>query len=285
MTEPLISVLMTAFNREKYIAMAIESVLAQKFTDFELIIVDDVSQDSTLAIAKGYQNDPRVRIHANQRNLGDYPNRNRAAGLARGRYLKYLDADDEMYFHCLDVMAECMKRFPEAALGLESEFEHGWQQPFPFVLSPAEAFREHFLNRGILSQGPTSIILPTEVFREFGGFLTERHVGDTDFLLRVAGKRPVVLCGCGLTWWRQHSEQEFRRGLLRGEVTARRFQIDSNALRDGVCPLAPDERLAALRRVRRKHWRRIASALAHGRLNLALSLSIQARPDRRTVVR
>ena|SRR5674476_1029541 len=91
MLHPAVSVLMTAYNREKYIAEAIESVLAQTFTDFELVVVDDGSKDHTVDIARRYSKDPRVSVHINEKNLGDYPNRNRAASLARGRYLKYLD--------------------------------------------------------------------------------------------------------------------------------------------------------------------------------------------------
>ncbi|HEV2714429.1 MAG TPA: glycosyltransferase family A protein, partial [Terriglobales bacterium] len=97
MATPLVSVLMTAYNREKYIAEAIESVLASNFKDFELIIVDDCSKDRTAEIARRYTSDSRVQVHVNEKNLGDYPNRNRAASLARGKYLKYLDSDDVIY--------------------------------------------------------------------------------------------------------------------------------------------------------------------------------------------
>ena len=55
MEQPLVSVLMTAYNREKYIAEAIESVLASTCKNFELIIVDDCSADNTVAIARGYE--------------------------------------------------------------------------------------------------------------------------------------------------------------------------------------------------------------------------------------
>ena len=54
-SQPLVSILMTAYNREKYIAEAIESVLASTYKNFELIIVDDCSKDGTVAIAKTYQ--------------------------------------------------------------------------------------------------------------------------------------------------------------------------------------------------------------------------------------
>lgn len=92
MNPPLVSILMTAYNREKYIAEAIESVLASTYTNFELIIVDDCSADRTLEIAKSYEEkDKRIKIYINEKNLGDYPNRNKAASLAKGVYLKYLE--------------------------------------------------------------------------------------------------------------------------------------------------------------------------------------------------
>ena len=63
---PLVSVLMTAYNREKYIAEAIESVLASTYTNFELIIVDDCSTDKTVEIAKSYEvKDNRIKVYIN----------------------------------------------------------------------------------------------------------------------------------------------------------------------------------------------------------------------------
>ena len=87
----LVSVLMTSYNREKYIAEAIESVLASSYTNFELIIVDDHSADNSFTIAKEFEKkDSRVRVFKNEKNLGDYPNRKYAASLATGKYLKFV---------------------------------------------------------------------------------------------------------------------------------------------------------------------------------------------------
>src|SRR5258708_6892254 len=81
---PLISVLMTSYNREDFISEAVESVLAQTCGNFELIVSDDCSTDRTLDIVRSYASkDSRIRISVNERNLGDYRNRNRAASLAR----------------------------------------------------------------------------------------------------------------------------------------------------------------------------------------------------------
>jgi glycosyltransferase involved in cell wall biosynthesis len=73
---PLVSVLMTAYNREKYIADAISSVLNSTYKNFELIIVDDGSKDATVQIAKQFEaKDERVTVYQNEKNLGDYNNR------------------------------------------------------------------------------------------------------------------------------------------------------------------------------------------------------------------
>ena len=126
---PLVSVVMTAYNRERYVGAAIESVLAQTFADFELIVVDDGSVDRTVEVARQYEDDPRLRIVLNERNLGDYPNRNRAAALARGRFLKYHDSDDVMYPHCLSTMVGPLdaERRAGCLVGRRELGELGWR--------------------------------------------------------------------------------------------------------------------------------------------------------------
>jgi len=98
MTRFKVSILTTVYNREKHLAACINSVLACSYQDWELIIVDDVSTDASVAIAKSYeQKDARIKVYVNDKNLGDYPNRNKAASYAKGKYIKYLDADDIIY--------------------------------------------------------------------------------------------------------------------------------------------------------------------------------------------
>lgn len=85
---------MPAFNREKFIAESIRSVLAQSFTDYELIVIDDGSTDRTIEIASKFKSDPRIRIVKNEKNLGIPLTRNKALSLARGKYIAPLDSDD-----------------------------------------------------------------------------------------------------------------------------------------------------------------------------------------------
>ncbi len=98
---PVVSVCMPVHNGARYLSEAIESILNQTFTDFELIIIDDASPDATHEIASTFR-DPRLRVYRNDRNLGPEGNWNRALEMARGRYIKVLPGDDTLYPECLE---------------------------------------------------------------------------------------------------------------------------------------------------------------------------------------
>lgn len=92
---PLVTVVMPAYNSERFIAESIQSVLDQRFKSWELIIVDDNSRDNTVPIVQGFvQNDQRIRIIQLASNRGAAVARNVAIEAARGRYIAFLDSDD-----------------------------------------------------------------------------------------------------------------------------------------------------------------------------------------------
>lgn len=92
---PLVSVVMPAYNSEKYISEAIESVLNQTFKDFEFIIVNDGSTDNTFNIIKEYaRKDKRIKVINNKKNCGISKTRNNGIKLARGKYIATHDSDD-----------------------------------------------------------------------------------------------------------------------------------------------------------------------------------------------
>lgn len=102
---PVVSVGLPVYNGENYVGEAIESILAQSFEDFELIVSDNASTDRTPAIVGGYLSDRRVRYVRNDRNLGAPYNYARVFSLARGEYFKWAAHDDV-----------CRPRFLEACL-------------------------------------------------------------------------------------------------------------------------------------------------------------------------
>lgn len=93
MNDILVSVIMPAYNCENYIGEAIQSVLVQKVS-LELIIIDDCSADKTEEIVKSFRQDNRVIYVRNEGNMGVAASRNKGMGLARGKYIAFLDSDD-----------------------------------------------------------------------------------------------------------------------------------------------------------------------------------------------
>ena len=92
------SVIMCAYNLEKIVGTAIDSVLEEKFKNFELILVNDGSADKTLNVLKKYERkDSRVKVINNEKNIGLSASRNRAIEQAKGEYIVHLDGDDTLY--------------------------------------------------------------------------------------------------------------------------------------------------------------------------------------------
>ena len=89
----MISVVMATYNRADKIKRAIESVLAQSYSDFEFIIINDASTDNTLGIINSYH-DNRIRVISNEVNIGFVRSLNKGVGIARGKYIARIDDDD-----------------------------------------------------------------------------------------------------------------------------------------------------------------------------------------------
>lgn len=207
-SNPLVSVLMTSYNREKYIGAAIESVLASTFENFELIILDDRSKDETVLIANTYATkDSRIKVFINEKNAGDYQNRNIAASHAKGKYLKYIDADDYIYPWGLEILVKMMEQFPSAGWGLCS-LEQDEYKPFPFQLSPREAYEYEYFGPGIFHKAPLSSIIKRNVFESVRGFSGKQHLGDFELWHLLASDFPLLLMPHGIVWHRVHAEQQ-----------------------------------------------------------------------------
>lgn len=89
-----VSVIMPSYNTANYIAESVKSVIAQTYTDWELIIVDDCSTDNTDAVVAPFLTDPRIKYIKNEKNSGAAVSRNRALREAKGKWIAFLDSDD-----------------------------------------------------------------------------------------------------------------------------------------------------------------------------------------------
>lgn len=240
MNSPLVSVLMTAYNRENYLEDSIRSVLASTYHNFELIIVDDASTDNTVSLAEKFaKTDHRIKVFLNESNMGDYPNRNKAASYAKGKYLKYLDSDDIMYPHCLEVMVLSMEKFPEAGYGLCSISEK--ERPYPVCISGREAFLENFNGFGHFGRAPGSSIIKKTAFESVNGFTGERMIGDSQLWFALSMKYPLVKIQRDLVWDRVHPNQESQSAYSKKYEQLRK-KVILDALADPECPLNESEK-------------------------------------------
>ncbi len=186
--DPTISVIVAVFNGEDHIADCLDSLLAQTFSDFEVIVVDDGSTDSTPDIVGRFP-DPRLRDHRLATNRGVSHARNTAAGLARGRYLAILDADDMALPERLERQLAFMEANPEIALAgsyFRLDDDRGRST---VVHRPLE---HHDIRRALshcCAVANTTLIMRRDAFIEIGGYPeTLLHGEDYRLLASALGR-------------------------------------------------------------------------------------------------
>lgn len=205
---PLVSILMTAYNREAFIAEAIESVLNCTYSNYELIIADDASTDGTVAIANSYaKKDTRIKIYVNNTNLGQFPNRNKAASYATGKYIKYLDSDDLIYDWGLTYCVHLMEKYPNAGMGIFQASNKVDEE----YLEPDHSVNKHFFENSFLNIGPSGTILKREAFEKAGRYNENYGVpSDMYFNLKMASLFPILMLKNEFFFYREHAGQEIK---------------------------------------------------------------------------
>lgn len=237
---PKVTVLIPVYNRAEYVGDAIASVLAQTFTDFELLVIDDGSTDASAEVVEGFR-DPRLRLVRNEANLGIPTTRNKGLALVRGTYLAMLDSDDRAEPDRLARQVAFLDRNPEIALLGGNTRRLGrrrWRLKTllaPRPLAP-EAIRARLLFRCCVAQ--TTIMGRTEVLRAFG--YAEAFAASQDFELfaRLAEAHSIANLPNVLVQYRQHAGQMSRR---REIVTETQLAILGRQLeRLGIAPDADE---------------------------------------------
>lgn len=233
--EPLISVLMTAYNREKYIAEAIESVLASTYNNFELIIVDDASTDRTVEIAREYEKkDARIRVCVNEKNLGQFPNRNKASEYAKGEFIYYADSDDTLLPDGLEKLIHAMNQFPESGFGMYNN-----QVKEVTLIESKEGVYNHFFKKPFLIIGPVGTILRRKFFEKIGKYPTVFGIpGDMYFDLKACCASSVILMPFQFINYRIHQDQELSN---KYDYLYNNYKYLNAALTDLPLPLSTKE--------------------------------------------
>lgn len=187
----MISVVIPLYNKEDEVARAINSVLSQTFTDFELIIVDDGSTDTSLAIAKSFS-DRRISV-LNKQNGGVSSARNHGIKHAKNDLVALLDGDDWWARDFLITLYQLSKKYPDASIygcqyvQVNSQNEIMRLNRFPDI---KEGYFE--LYNHLFAINSSSVLLRKKVFEKYGYFDEKlTHGEDTDMWIRISIKSKV----------------------------------------------------------------------------------------------
>lgn len=239
--QPLFTVATVTYNSGKWVSQAIDSILCSSFSDFELLIADDCSTDDTWSIVQQY-NDPRVKAWRNDRNKGEYPNRNTVLNKAKGRFIIFIDGDDILYKDALARFASYLDEFPSAK-GVWGVYPVYFDfVVLPYLFGPEQLTRLNFLsNYPITVVGFAETLFSVDALLEIGGFDERFAIGDTYIKRKFALHYPVLIATAGFAYWRQYPEQASNRVRSFYKQLIENYQIDRELLWSGELPLSNEE--------------------------------------------
>ena len=206
---PLVSVIMPAYNSERFIREAIDSILSQRFEQFELIVVDDGSTDQTVPIIRSYQ-DPRLRL-IRQAHQYTAAATNRAIQEARGRFILGVDSDDKIEPNYLGQLVETARAYPDfdyyypeifKLMDADGRFqEPSWRYRDFEEASILPAF---LFTRGFLPIPHPGALKRRAMFERTGLYRDQRNLIDFEFMTRnalnIRFKRAVNAVGYCYRW-------------------------------------------------------------------------------------
>ncbi|MCJ7617299.1 MAG: glycosyltransferase [Desulfobacterales bacterium] len=230
---PLVSIIIPTYNRGWTLKEAIDSVLAQDFTDFELIVADDGSNDNTQDILNSYKEDIIV-LH--QGNKGVSAARNRGIASASGQYIAFLDSDDLWLPQKLSTQVDFFNTNPEALI---CQTEEKWIRNGIFA-NPKKRHRK--LSGDIFEQSlylclvsPSAVMMKRSLFEKTGIFDESLPAcEDYDMWLRVSCRYPVFLIDTPLIIKRGGHDDQLSRtsGQDRYRIQSLKKIIESKLLTD-----------------------------------------------------
>jgi glycosyltransferase involved in cell wall biosynthesis len=218
---PRVTVCVPVFNCEETIDPCLASVLAQSYDDFECLVVDNASTDSTFERVMAHT-DSRIRAVRNAENIGPNPNHNRCIQLAKGDLIQFLHSDDLLLPDCL---RRLVPTFDEPRVGLAfaprriEPPDTGWATTYGNLHTPLEPLDRvnngmdivrQYVNEG--SSGnwigePTSVMVRRSLLLEVGGFSPElRYSDDMELWLRILARSDAAWVDIELSVRRQNEE-------------------------------------------------------------------------------
>ncbi len=214
--EPMVTVLTTVYNGERYLRECIESVLNQTYRNWEYVIVNNCSNDATERIASEYAaSDSRIRIHNNAAFVTAIQNHNLAFRTMspQSKYCKVVHADDWLFPECLNQMVNLAERYPSVAVvgaySLEGDRVILDGLPYPSTVVPGHSMGRWYLMGGPYVFGnPTSVLYRADLVRSRQPFYRERWPlwADLDACLDLLRQSDFGFVHQVLTFTRRHAE-------------------------------------------------------------------------------
>jgi glycosyltransferase involved in cell wall biosynthesis len=251
----LVTVCIPVYNRATFIGQAIESVLAQDFTGFELLLIDDGSTDDSIAAIRRF-NDGRIRLESNDGNRGIPYTRNRGLELARGAYIAWLDSDDWMAPRRLARQVRYLDRHPDVTLlgGWLRRFDDATGRYFGIQTKPLvhEQLRATLLFR--TSHANTTVMGRTAALREVGHRLEFAEGEDHDLMIRLSGRGRFANLPWILAYQREHPGRITKSS--RAKLLLAKYRLIDMQLRNlGIVASQPDlARHYLLTRIKAGDW-------------------------------
>ena len=221
---PFFSVIIPLYNKEKFVENAVRSILAQTFTDYEIIIVDDCSTDKSLEIASGIISDT-ITIIRHDKNKGLSASRNTGIKAANAYYITLLDADDLWKPNYLEKLFSLIQEFPEAAL-----FGTNYEELYPGNKAILPANNVNLRSDGIVSDFfasnlgqpiycSCSICISRNVFEKIGYYNENITFGeDVDFNIRANSEFKVAYSPEALVSYTMFSENQITNTNLKNKT-------------------------------------------------------------------
>lgn len=196
MAQPIISVIIPAYNHERFVGPAIESVLAQTVGDWEMIIIDDGSSDRTPDVIQDYQ-DPRIHYYR-QPNQDAFNTINRGLDLAQGQFISILNSDDRYLPQRFERLLECQKKSGSVCLFSDvrpidhnghvipypGKYWHFWHERNRKFFFTCGDLYSAFL-RGNLMVTTSNLFMTREAVKTVGHFAALRYLHDYDYIFRM----------------------------------------------------------------------------------------------------
>lgn len=228
MNKVKVSLVMTVFNGEKFIKQAVDSVLAQSYGDFEIIVVDDLSTDGTIEILSSYKVD-NLKVIKNEQNLGTYKSANIGIAAASGEYIARLDADDVCLPGRFVTQVDFLDRNPHHVLvGSHAETIDEDGNKIGMLAHQQLSFDEvlthiFFHNTFVHS----SIMFRKSFFDKFGGYRELAKAQDYEYYLRmISHDFKLENLGFTLVKYRIHTQSMTMTGSEAQELASREIIIE-----------------------------------------------------------